>query len=308
VRGAIEAGSVADDVFNGHETHRIVSMPTHQLIASSEGLGWRNMYAVVQREAPFDSYLDAVDDHLFVFHLRGSVGIHWSMSERTVDGWVTPGRYDYFPGGRGLGVRLRGSIETMHLYLRNRVVDATIAEMQVGGERVTLEPVFNGFDPFIIQMAIALRSALNDRSTASQIYVERLSWALAAHLVHSSDHAQATDPLAGGLSNDQLRRVIAYIDANIDSALDVDKLSSAASLHPVYFGRQFKRATNTSPHQFVIGRRVERAKRLLESTRQPIAEVAAACGFCHQEHLTRVFRARCGTTPSVYRKSSSHRN
>jgi AraC family transcriptional regulator len=53
---------------------------------------------------------------------------------------------------------------------------------------------------------------------------------------------------------------------------------------------------------------VERAKRLLESTRQPIAEVAAACGFCHQEHLTRVFRARCGTTPSVYRKSSSQRN
>jgi AraC family transcriptional regulator len=110
------------------------------------------------------------------------------------------------------------------------------------------------------------------------------------------------------LSNEQLRRVIAYIDANIDSALDVDKLSSAASLHPAYFGRQFKRATNTSPHQFVIGRRVERAKRLLETTRQPIAEVAAACGFCHQEHLTRVFRARCGTTPSAYRKSSSHRN
>ena len=308
MRSVIAAGRVAGDVFNGHDTHRHVSMTTHQLIASSEGLGWRNIYAVVQREAPFDSYLDAVDDHLFVFHLRGSVGIHWSMCERTVEGWVTPGRYDYVPGGRGVGVRLRGSIETMHLYLRSRVVDATIAAMQVDGARVTLEPVFNGSDPFITQMAIALRSALNDRSTASQIYVENLSWALAAHLVHSSAHAQATDSLEGGLSNDQLRRVIAYIDANIDSALDVDKLSSAASLHPVYFGRQFKRATNTSPHQFVIGRRVERAKRLLESTRQPIAEVAAACGFCHQEHLTRVFRARCGTTPSVYRKSSSHRN
>jgi AraC family transcriptional regulator len=308
VRSVIAAGRVAGDVFNGHDTHRLASMPTHRLIASSEGLGWRNMYAAVQREAPFDSYLDAVDDHLFVFHLTGSAGIHWSMSERTVDGRVTPGCYDYFPGGRGVGVQLRGSIETMHLYLRSRVVDAAIAEMQVGGERVTLEPVFNGRDPFIIQMAIALRSALNERSTANQIYAENLSWALAAHLVRSSNHAHSTDSPAGGLSEDQLRRVIAYIDANIDSALDVDKLSSAACLHPVYFGRQFKRATNTSPHQFVIERRVERAKRLLESTRQPIAEVAAACGFCHQEHLTRVFRARCGTTPSAYRKLSSRRN
>jgi AraC family transcriptional regulator len=308
VRSALEAGRVADDAFNGHDTHRLASMPTHQVIASSEGLGWRNMYAVVQREAPFDSYLDAVDDHLFVFHLTGSAGIHWSMSERNVDGWATPGCYDYFPGGRGVGVQLRGSIETMHLYLRSGVVDAAITEMQVGGERVTLGPAFNGCDPFIIQIAIALRSALNDRSRPSHIYVENLSWALAAHLVRSSNHAQSTDLLAGGLSKDQLRRVIAYIDANIDSALDVDKLSSAACLHPGYFCRQFKRATNTSPHQFVIGRRVERAKRLLESTRQPIAEVAVACGFCHQEHLTRVFRARCGTTPSVYRKLSSRRN
>jgi hypothetical protein len=193
VRSVIAAGRVAGDVFNGHDTHRLASMPTHRLIASSEGLGWRNLYAVVQREAPFDSYLDAVDDHLFVFHLTGSAGIHWSMSERTVDGRVTPGCYDYFPGGRGVGVQLRGSIETMHLYLRSRVVDAAIAEMQVGGERVTLEPVFNGRDPFIIQMAIALRSALNERSTANQIYAENLSWALAAHLVRSSNHAHSTD-------------------------------------------------------------------------------------------------------------------
>jgi len=291
--------------FRLRDTHQIVTMPNHEMIVSSEGLGWTNVYAVIQREPAYNSYLDAVNDHLFIFHLKGSVGIHWSTSGHDLDGHVTPGHYDFFPGREGVDVQLDGSIETMHLYLRRSIVDAVIEDMLGDPKKITLNPVFNGSDPFLEQIAMSMRGALNDNSLASKLYVEQLSWTLAAHLVHSSSRRVPTSYAYGGLSKQQLKRVIDFIEVNMEKTLELHDLSRAACLNPVYFGRQFKRTTNMSPHQFVIQRRIERAKSLLATTSQPIAEVAAACGFCHQEHLSRVFRIRCGTTPSAYRRASS---
>jgi AraC family transcriptional regulator len=300
-----DRSSDRSEEFRLRDTHQIATMPNHEMIVSSEGLGWTNVYAVIQREPAYNSYLDAVNDHLFIFHLKGSVGIHWSTSGHNVDGRVTPGHYDFFPGREGVDVQLDGSIETMHLYLRRSIVDAVIEDMLGDPRQMTLNPVFNGSDPFLEQIAVSMRGALNDNSLASKLYVEQLSWTLAAHLVHSSSRRVPTSYTYGGLSKQQLKRVIDCIEVNMEKPLDLNDLSRAACLNPVYFGRQFKRTTNMSPHQFMIERRIERAKSLLATTSQPIAEVAAACGFCHQEHLSRVFRIRCGTTPSAYRKASS---
>jgi len=301
----LRRGVPASDEFKMQDTHRIVAMPNHEMLASSEGLGWRNVYAVVQREAAFDSYLDAVNDHLFIFHLKGSVGIRWSVSGHQLDGRVTPGHFDFFPGREGVGVQLSGPVETMHLYLRRSIVDAVVEDMFGDPTALKLNPIFNRNDPFLEQIAMSMRTSIADDGVASRIYVEQLSWALAAHLVRSSvPHVpHAID--GGGLSKQQLRRVIEFIDANLGRRLELDDLAAASCLSAVYFGRQFKRTTDMSPHQFVIQRRVERAKRLLTSTTQSIVEIAAACGFCHQEYLTRVFRMKCGTTPFAYRKAAS---
>jgi AraC family transcriptional regulator len=59
------------------------------------------------------------------------------------------------------------------------------------------------------------------------------------------------------------------------------------------------------PHQFILRTRVERAKRLLANTHIPIAHIAAECGFCHQEHLTRAFRRLTGTTPAAFRAAAA---
>jgi Helix-turn-helix domain len=54
---------------------------------------------------------------------------------------------------------------------------------------------------------------------------------------------------------------------------------------------------------YLLKARVSRAKRFLALGELPIAAVALDCGFCHQEHLTRVFRRHCGVTPGAYRAS-----
>src|SRR3546814_5572978 len=57
-----------------------------------------------------------------------------------------------------------------------------------------------------------------------------------------------------------------------------------------------------SPHQYVVRRRIERAKYLLGYTQEPIAQIAHGCGFSHQEHLSGMFRRHVGETPARYRR------
>jgi AraC family transcriptional regulator len=79
-------------------------------------------------------------------------------------------------------------------------------------------------------------------------------------------------------------------------------LAAIAGTSQTAFARGFKRATGTSPYRYLMQQRIAQATRLLTNTQTPIAEVALACGFSHQEHLTRLFHRETGTTPAAYRR------
>jgi AraC family transcriptional regulator len=72
-------------------------------------------------------------------------------------------------------------------------------------------------------------------------------------------------------------------------------------MSPFRFARAFKKATGQSPRQYVIHRRIERAKALLRAGDQDLAQIAQRVGFSTQSHFTDVFRRLCGTTPARYR-------
>jgi AraC family transcriptional regulator len=79
-------------------------------------------------------------------------------------------------------------------------------------------------------------------------------------------------------------------------------MAAVARLSPYHFARQFKAATGLPPHQYVIARRVERAKQLLQAgTGHSIAEVAARAGFSDQSQFSRHFKRLVGVTPGQFR-------
>jgi AraC family transcriptional regulator len=63
----------------------------------------------------------------------------------------------------------------------------------------------------------------------------------------------------------------------------------------------FRQSTGQTPHQFVLGQRVERAKDILRTGELRVLDVALACGFKTQQHFARVFRQVCGISPTEYR-------
>jgi AraC family transcriptional regulator len=64
----------------------------------------------------------------------------------------------------------------------------------------------------------------------------------------------------------------------------------------------FRQSTGQSPHQFVLHRRVDRAKEMLRAAEMRVLDVAVACGFKTQQHFARVFRQLCGASPTEYRQ------
>jgi len=76
-------------------------------------------------------------------------------------------------------------------------------------------------------------------------------------------------------------------------------------MSPYHFARSFKAATGLSPHQYVVHRRVERAKALLADTGLTIAEVARAVGFSNHSHLASHVRRLLGVSPRALRQDIS---
>jgi AraC family transcriptional regulator len=74
-------------------------------------------------------------------------------------------------------------------------------------------------------------------------------------------------------------------------------LGQALGLHPRWVAHAYRLATGEGLHETVRRRRLEQAVQMLRATDDPIAEIAAACGFCDQSHLNRTLRSLTGRTP-----------
>jgi AraC family transcriptional regulator len=107
-----------------------------------------------------------------------------------------------------------------------------------------------------------------------------------------------------GLSEAALRRVLEHIDANRHYRARLSELSALAFMSVFHFARLFKRSTGLSPHRFLVGRRIDRAKELLVNDRAPIAMIGRMVGFRTASHFTRVFRRTTGVTPGAYRSAA----
>jgi len=96
--------------------------------------------------------------------------------------------------------------------------------------------------------------------------------------------------------------VLNHIEDALCEPLCLAELSALVGLPVLPFLRRFSAAFGTTPHAFIIERRLQRARRLLQLNRYSIAEIAFECGFSHQSHLGKCFRRELGLSPLDYRR------
>ncbi len=103
-----------------------------------------------------------------------------------------------------------------------------------------------------------------------------------------------------GSEHTVVRRARDYLAAHFAHNPTLAELALAAGMSPFHLLRVFTTATGQSPHEFLIQKRVDTVKKMLQST-LPLARIAADCGFADQSHMTRLFRRQLGITPGKYR-------
>lgn len=98
-----------------------------------------------------------------------------------------------------------------------------------------------------------------------------------------------------------IERIEEYVSANLDTNITLQELATVVGMDVFAFSRAFKAATGTTPGRFVLRSKLERVCYLLAKTDMALVEIAFACGFSSQSHLTTTFSKQIGVTPVRYR-------
>jgi AraC family transcriptional regulator len=208
------------------------------------------------------------------------------------------------PAGTRGQVRWRGGFDWLHIYLDPRLVGRVAAEgFGLDPARLTVPPLGALEHPYLRAAMLAVDAELTSGGAGGSLAAESLANVLAVHLIRHVSAPRPSTPRRGGtLPRARLRAVVEYIEEHLDAGPTLEQMAAIARLSPNYFAWLFQRATGLPPHQYVIARRVERAKQLLQTRSDfSLAEVAASAGFSDQSQFSHHFKRLIGVTPGQFR-------
>jgi AraC family transcriptional regulator len=110
-----------------------------------------------------------------------------------------------------------------------------------------------------------------------------------------------------GLSRRTLTRACEYIERHLGEELTLSGIARVAGMSRFHFARLFRVSTGHSPMAYLLRKRIERAKSLLDRGDLAICEIAAMLGFSDQSHFSRTFRKLEGTTPKQFARAARNR-
>lgn len=136
---------------------------------------------------------------------------------------------------------------------------------------------------------------------------EQLSYTLLNHLLmyYTDNNFNRTD-LIGGLSPLQRKRVLDFINDNLSLKITIESMSKEVNLSPYHFAREFKHSFSLPPAQFILRKRLLKAKSLLQ-TSTAISDISNLCGFSTQSHMNVYFKKVFNLTPAAYRSCLASR-
>ncbi len=206
-----------------------------------------------------------------------------------------------------LSARPSAGIDSKFDILRFYISQPTIDELayerglkRVGG---LMQPSFGEKDPIVFRMAQVLSVALESPETVSDAFIEYIALAFHEHVIHQYGGASVSSrPSEARLAPWQIRRVTDFVEENLERNPSITDLANLCELSPSYFAQAFRQMMGMAPHQWLMRRRVERAKVLLKGTDVTLAIVSTSCGFFDQSHFSRVFTRFEGNSPREWRR------
>ncbi|ANG96366.1 MULTISPECIES: helix-turn-helix domain-containing protein [Brucella] len=284
--------------------HDVRNVEAIEILKTSSDHGWKNLFAYTARLQPFNSVFQPVDSLLVAMVLKGHLQGAWQIGGELSELYLQPGSIIVIPPDESLKVSINSNAEVINIYISKNLMDDVFLEFSsVSNNLFKLDYSLSIYDEFLEQTINSVKDILYVGGRFSSIEVQYIARLLVARVVSKYSTLTSGDlnPDAG-LSLPTLQKTFDYIDENLHRRIVIDKLANTAGVGAAQFARLFKRATNVTLHQYIIRRRVDKARDLLMETQMPIAEIAHECGFADQVHLTRFFGRIIGTSPASFRR------
>lgn len=244
--------------------------------------------------------LGALPEHRLLVHAGAPV--HGSCKHERYT--YIRGDVDIIPAGQSEACHHEQQATSLVVRLAPALLRRAAEDLGADPDRVSVEPRHQLRDPQIEHIAWALDAERRDGHPGGALYADSLGLALALHLIR---RFPASSPKPRGLSRAQLERVTSYIEAHIDRDLSLQRLAAVAQVSASHLKNAFRHSTGSPVHEYVVRRRVERAKALLLRGEMPASQVALEVGFAHQSHMARCMRRVLGVTPGVLTRNAPSR-
>lgn len=282
-------------------------VPGDILVASDE-LGWKGVAQRSFRYRGQDVEIPPMDCHMIVQYEDGLTPMDRQFDGRWTRSNCGPGHFSLLSHDADSHWHWTQDIVVSHVYLANDLLGRLASEMlQKTVVDVRLHDVLTGADPMVQHLCRELRCEAKTRSAGGALYAEAVSLQLGVHLLrHYAACEFRREAQTSRLSVGQLERLRGYVDAHLCGPITLQDMADALGLGPWTLNRHLRCTLGTSAYQYLVDRRVERARALLQAGALALKDVAAAAGFSDQAHMTRMIKARLGVTPGQLRPMIRH--
>ncbi|MEL6103592.1 MAG: AraC family transcriptional regulator [Pseudomonadota bacterium] len=226
--------------------------------------------------------------------------------DRTID---RPNAVTIIPEGQSTSWRATGLVDVLHIYFCTSALKQFIEENHgASAEGLSVYDALGWDDPFLRNIAPVLFHEIQPSERRDTLLMDSFYLVLAHHFVQTytsfgGPHPQALSSLPALSDDGALERATRFINDQLEENISFAEIASHTGIPALQLRDLFKAKFGLTPYQFVLQERISRAQDYLATTQMSLAEIAYACGFSSQSHLTNLFKQRLGVPPGTYRKT-----
>lgn len=273
-------------------------------ILSSQHQGWENILVEQFQHPPGEGRTHYSDEHTICLSLAPRpVRFLQIKGGKTHTSLYGKGDISITPAEMPFFARWDADDHYLQIRIASRFLQHVAKEaLAINPNRLELLPEFRTRDPQIEAIGMMLLTELKQENIGGRLYIESLANVLAVHLIRQYTATKShLSVYEGGLPQQQLSQVLDYINDHLAQDIKLADLAALLNMSQFHFSHLFKQSSGTSPYQYLLQQRVERAKELLKQSDRSIMDIAFLCGFNSHSHLSKQFRQFTGMTPTVYR-------
>ncbi|QGM05623.1 AraC family transcriptional regulator [Stenotrophomonas maltophilia] len=248
--------------------------------------------------------LGPMEGHVIITYYGEPQDILWQTGGERLQSTTRSGSITIIPQGHDGVWDIAGPIGVSHVFLSDQRLRSSAERLgcQVGLE---LLPRVGFDDPVASRVMEMLGRESHVAAPSSRLFVEQATDLLVTQLLraHVDGLAFEGHQVRRGLAQWQVRKVTGYMRDRLGAPIGLDDLAAVAGLSRFHFCTAFRQATGTTPHEWLVRLRIEKARQLLADPTFSITDIGLAVGYETPSSFSAAFRRVVGATPTAFRRA-----